>query len=376
MRRLLAMGLAMFVAAAVHEAAFGEPLKVVSEGPVTESSATRFLLHADRLGRDFEVVVYVPRATVFLPGQKLPAIYALDGGYGLAGLQSLFLSARDFMAPAIVVSIDYVSGQQNFRATDFTHNPFTVAGTTAGGGGAAFEAFLLQDLKPFIEARYPADPAGSVLFGHSLGAVFAANVFTDRPDAFSGYIIGSLVVPRDPTIVGRVAKAAKAAHGVRVFLAVGGDEDGTTAENRMMRQGFASMAEALKNQPGITLEARSYPGDVHLSYYPKLILDGFRFVLPPTVPVNLAFAILPASTIARYEGVYDMPDGRTITVKGARDSMLTAEISGTAPVFLLPNGPDRYYAYTSDLDVLFDANGMTLVGHGNAKLRAGREKAP
>ena len=375
MRRSCLAGLAALFVLALWAPAFAEPLKVVSEGAVAQASATRFVLHSDRLDRDFEIVVHRPSATVFLPGQKFAAIYALDGGYGLAGPQSQFLSARDVMAPAIIVSVGYLPGQANFRSTDLTHNAFTLGGSTMGGGGAAFEAFLLQDLKPFIEARYPADPAGSVLFGHSLGAVFAANVFADNPDAFAGYIIGSVVVPRDPGLAARVAKAAAAAHGQRIFLAVGGAEDGATPEKRMMRQGFTSLAAALRNRPGVILEARSYPGENHLSYYPNLIIDGFRFVLPPTVPVDLPFADLPPSTIARYTGVYDLPDGRTITLSAARDSMLSAQVIGASSV-LLPNGPDRYYAYTYDLDVRFDETGLTLSGGGGAKLRVERGKRP
>ena len=375
MRRAIGAGLAVLFALALWAPALSEPLKVVSEGAVTEPNATRLVLHSERLGRDFEVVVHRPSATVFLPGQKFAAIYALDGGNGLAGPQSQFLSARDVMAPAIVVSVGYLPGQANFRSTDLTHNRFTLGGTTMGGGGAAFEAFLLQDLKPFIEARYPADPAGSVLFGHSLGAVFAANVFADKPDAFAGYILGSVVAPRDPGVAARIAKAAARAHGQRVFLAVGGAEDGATPERRMMRQGFASMAAALRG-PGVILKAQSYPGENHLSYYPNLIIDSFRFVLPPTVRVNLPFVALPAATIARYTGVYEMPDGRTITLTAARDSMLSAQVTGAPPVLLLPNGPDRYYAYTSDLDVRFDKTGLTLAGGGGAKLRAEREKTP
>jgi predicted alpha/beta superfamily hydrolase len=375
MCRAFAAALAVLFALALPSLALSGPLEVVSEGAVTESNTTRFVLRSERLGRDFDVVVQLPSATVFLVGQKLPAIYALDGGYGLAGPQSLFLSARGIMAPAIVVSVDYPRGQANFRSTDLTHNPFILGGTTMGGGGAAFEAFLLQDLKPFIEARYPADPVGSVLFGHSLGGVFAANVFADKPNAFAGYIIGSVVTPRDPGLAARVAKATARGHGERVFLAVGGDEDGTTAEKRMMRQGFASMAAALRG-PGVILKAQAYAGENHLSYYPKLVIDGLRFVLPPTVPVNLPFAALPASTIARYVGVYDMPDGRKITIGAAPNSMLSAQVRGMPPIMILPNGSDRFYAYTADLDVLFDNTGLTLVGRPAAKLRAEREKRP
>lgn len=380
MRRTLAAGLAI-VFIGLASAAAADPLSVVSETPVIQQNATRFVLHSDRLGRNYEVTVQLPEAKVFLPGQKLAAVYALDGGYGQAGPNSVFLGARGMMAPAIVVSIGFIRGQPSSRNEDFTHRPFTADGETRGGGGAAFEAFLLEDLKPFIEARYPADPAGSVLFGHSLGGVFAANVFADNPEAFAGYIIASVVVPRDPGLVDRVAKATARARGQRVFLAVGGAEDATVAEKREMRKGFVALTAAFTAKPGVALQAKSYPGENHLSYYPNLVLDGFRFVLPPTVPVDLPYAALSKSTLARYVGAYALPDGRGLTIKPAFDNIpgfdniLSAQVDDRPSVYWLPNGADRFYAYTADLDITFDPKGLTLMGRG-AKAHAERKGAP
>ena len=372
MYRTLAACLAAAFTLALISPAVSDPLTVVSQAPITQQNATRFVVHSDRLGRDYEVVVQIPNAKPFLSGQKLAAIYALDGGYGLAGSISVFLAARDVMAPAIVVSIDFMRDQPASRSEDFTHRPFTLNGEKSGGGGAAFEAFLLHDLRPFIEARYPADTQSSVLFGHSLGAVFAANVFADNPDAFAGYILGSVVVPRDPELPARVAKATARAHAQRVFLAVGGDEDSTTAEKRLMRRGFASLTDAFKSRPGVTLQAKSYPGENHLSYYPSLVLDGFRFVLPPNVPVNLPYAAIPQDALASDAGAYALPDGSILVVKAASPGLLSAQVDDQPPVYLLPNGAGRFYAYAADLDVLFDTRGLSLAGRGGAKVYAPR----
>jgi predicted alpha/beta superfamily hydrolase len=373
MRRILIAGLVMALAG-FASAAVCEPVKVISEAPTPTQNATSFILHSDRLERDYEVNVQLPNAKVFLPGQKLAAVYALDGGYGLAGPNSVFLGARAIMAPAIVVSLRLAPGQSSTRADDLTHHPFILEGKTVGGGGAAFEAFLLKDLKPFIEARYPADPAGSVLFGHSLGGVFAANVFAGHPEAFAGYIIGSVPVTRDPDLPNRVAKATARAQGQRVFLAVGGAEDSTTLEKTKMRRGFTAMTAAFKARSGVALQAKSYPGENHISYYPNLVLDGLRFVLPPTVPVDLPAVALSEERLARYAGAYALPDGRTLTIKPAPRSLLLAQVDDQPAVYLLPNGPDRFYAYTADLDVAFDARGLTLTGRG-AKVRSERKSA-
>ena len=93
MLRVMAMVLAMGTTFAVCGfPALAEPLKVVSQNPPPQVGASGFVLHSDRIGRDFKVTVYMPTTTLLVPGQRLPVIYALDGGYGLAGPQGLLLS--------------------------------------------------------------------------------------------------------------------------------------------------------------------------------------------------------------------------------------------------------------------------------------------
>ena len=378
MRRTIAAALALGFALALPAQALAEPLKVVSESPPSPPGYSRLVLHSDRLNRDFQVTVNTPSATVFLPGQKFPAIYALDSGYGLAGPQGVLLGSTGAMAPAVIVSVGYLPGQALFRNLDLLHNKTTLpgGGIVVGGGGAAFETFLLEDLRPFIEAKFPADPARSVLFGHSFGGLFAANVLADKPDAFAAYVIGSASVWADPPVVGRVAAAMARAHGRRVYLTVGEREDAGVGDgSTKMADGFKSLASVLKGQPGIVLKTQVYAGETHLSYYPRLVADGFPFVLPPAVRLGSEQVKLAPKTIERYVGVYRMPDGRKITVTSLPTGQLSGQVTGIAPVPLLQNGADRFYAPTSDLDVMFDGAGVTLTG-GGGSLRADRDKTP
>ncbi len=378
MIRHIAAALALGLALAGSAPAFAEPLKVVSEDAPLPPNVSRIIVHSDRLNRDFAIGVNLPSATVFLPGQKLPAIYALDSGYGIAGVQGTLLANTGAMAPAIIVSVGYKPTGGLFRNVDLTHNKFAFSPTMppVGGGGAAFEAFLLEDLKPFIEAKYPSDPGRAVLFGHSLGGLFVANVFADNPDAFFAYIIGSASVWADPPVVARVAAAAARAHGRRVYLTVGSDETtGQIGDDHRMVNGFNSLNGALKGHPGVALKAHLYPGETHLSYYPRLVTDGFPYVLPPARNLTAGQVKLSAATLARYVGLYKMPDGREIKITSDPTGQLAGQVTGIAQVPLLQNGPDRFYAPTSDLDVVFDKTGMTLTG-GGGRLRVEREAGP
>jgi predicted alpha/beta superfamily hydrolase len=356
------------------------PPPVSQQLPSDSSPGVQALrVHSERIGRDFVVVVHLPGPTPFLPGQKLPAIYALDGGLGLAGQTGLLLGLTGVMAPAYVVEIGYPPGQAGtIRNEDLTHAK--APERPASGGGAAFEAFLLEDLRPFLEARFPLDPHRSILFGHSLGGLFTARMFADKPDAFSGYIIGSASVWVDPAVVAAVAEAAPKARGARVYLAVSAleDNDGPPKPPNMM-DGFKQLSGALRNRSGVALKAQVYAGQNHASYYPRLALDAFPFVLPPSRPLDFRDQPLSDEALKRYAGVYGLPDGRTLTVKPLKGesgptTRLRAQMSGHLPFPLMESGKDRFYAKSADLDVTFDGAGLTMVS-GDTKARFEKLKA-
>src|SRR4051812_38370215 len=385
MLRAIAMVLAMVTVFSVYrEPARAEPLKIVSQSQPVQPGVSSFVLHSDRIGRDFQVVVHQPSATPFLPGQKFPVVYALDGGHGVAGATGTLLGGTEVMAPAYMVEIGYLPGQAAFRDTDLAHvvaKP-QFGGPTFGGGGAAFETFLLEDLRPFIAVRFPVDNARSVLLGWSMGGLFAARVFADKPDAFSGWIMGSAAVSLDPAVVAAVATATPRSKGARVYVTIGELEDlDQPGAPHWQMEGYKKLAGALKNHPGIALRTQVYAGETHPSYYPRLVTDGLPFVLPPRRPANFKEQILTEANVAPYVGDYTFPDGRTLTIRfpnlpRGMHAMLQAQVAGVAPVSLLQNGKDRFYAPTSDLDVTFDKSGLTLTGAGGGTLRAARANAP
>ena len=223
-RRCVALVAALITVPALAAPSSG--LTVVSEGPYTAPTSHQFVVHSGALGRDFLVVVSPPVGGLPLgPGEKHPAIYALDGGYSIAGPMGQYLSWAWVMTPAYVVSVGYLDGAANERDTDLLFRTTVRDGKTIGGGGAAFLAFLDDELRPFLESRYPIDPAKAILFGHSYGGLFAANVLADAPQSFSGYVLASISVTADPGVIDRLAAAAPKGGGRRVYVAVGANED-------------------------------------------------------------------------------------------------------------------------------------------------------
>lgn len=349
---------------------------VISESDVTQEGARKFVLHSTRLGRDMVVTVAMPRAGgIGVGGQraaetKLPAIYALDNGWEIAGPVGQMMSFAAAMSPAYVVSISYAG--RDMRETDFSFNAITLNNLKLGDNGPAFLAFLTDELRPFLAGRYPIDPEKSVLFGHSLGGLFTANVLASKPDAFAGYMIGSPSVNYDPGVIDRVEAAAKAGNGKRVFVAAGAKEDQKTV-------GGAERIAAALSAPGSTFKAekRIYAGANHISFYSRMVPEGYAWVLPPPIRYD-AEVVLSTSELDRVTGAYSMPDGRVTSVR-REDAKLFVKMTGLGgQAELLPESASRFFIPGFDSVLTFDlaatglASGVTMRING-IEMRAVRQ---
>ncbi len=351
-----------------------QALQIISEGPAVEDGADRFVVHSHRVGRPFQVTVSRPFAAPFVPGQTFPAIVALDDGYGVAGPMARLLGMGWAMAPAMVVSVWYPPEQEEFRNTDLLHLPWTTLyGRTFGGGGAVFEGFLLEDLMPFIVKRFPIERSQIALFGHSAGGLFAANILAHQPDAFAAYVISS--APADQDLARRLDAGLPNARGKRVYLGVGSHEDvyRVAHGDTIYLTGFARLDAALRRAAGVECRSQIYPNEGHVSVYPRVVADAFPFILPPRRPLTAPESKPAARTAGRYVGVYSLPDGRCVRIARTPQGQLAARVADLPEVSLIHFGGNRFYAPTSDLDVLFDRAGFTITGNGGPSWRGVRD---
>jgi len=357
-------------------------LTVLSESD-SSGGARQFVVHSAVVARDFVVFVSPPpafaswiSADLEAAGskqrdQKLPAIYALDSGYGIAGPMAKMMVGVATMSPAYVVSVGYVEGQVNWRRTDLLYRSATADGVTYGGGGARFLAFLTEELRPFLEAKYPLDPTKAILFGHSFGGLFAANVLAESPEAFDGYVIASPSVWIDPQVLVKLASAAKG-NGRRVFVAVGERE-----EPRMLDGASQLAAMAIAAPSSFKVDRRVFAGEGHISYYPLLIQAAFPWLVPPPGGERRAMTLSPEA-LQRVVGVYELADGRvvTVTLKQARAFVQVTGLPGeselfaeSAQRFFLPGGYNVLMTFEGAMDA--PASSL-IVSMNGAELRASR----
>lgn len=331
---------------------------VVSETPAVQANAVQLVLHSDLMDRDYQVEVTAPFRGPVFPGQKAAVVYALDGGWGVAGPAGWLLGAGGAMSPAYIVTIGYPRGQRNSREQDLLPRPARRQdGSTAQGGRSAlFARFFIEELRPFIEARYPVDPQRSVLFGHSLGGIFTANVLADQPTAFSGYLIASPSVWADATTPDRLRGATEGLDR-RVFVAYGEREDD------YMVQGGRDLAHALASR-GDHVRTEVFPGAYHVTYYPAVMGSALPFLLPRQAPLEFPVAFdLPPSALVAFEGRY-LVGGAPIDLT-ASGGGLVATVPGGARLALSPSSPTRFFSPELDVRADFGDGGQTLVIYVN-----------
>ena len=171
-------------------------------------------------GHDYRISVALPPAYAASPADDWPfsgapthwpTVYILDGNwyFGLATDIIRPMSLCGGTSDAIVVGIGYDESADPCEAfrTAFTRRNLDLTpvrdrdeerslaqrfGRPAPTGGAAdFLHFITDELTPFIESRYRADPSRRVLVGHSYGGLFAAYSLLSAPGHFAVYVIGS-----------------------------------------------------------------------------------------------------------------------------------------------------------------------------------------
>ncbi|CAM5761274.1 Ferri-bacillibactin esterase BesA [Labrys miyagiensis] len=170
------------------------PLRLGEARPATLARTESYHLITDG-GRTYVARVALPAEPA--PPRGFPVVYLLDGGacFGTMAEAVRMQSRRPSTTgvdPAIVIGIGYDTDEVfdiEQRLLDLT--PSTALDFPESGGADAFLEFLAADLMPAFEGRLRIDPERRLLFGHSLGGLFALHALFTRPDLFSAVAAAS-----------------------------------------------------------------------------------------------------------------------------------------------------------------------------------------
>ncbi|HEX4481504.1 MAG TPA: alpha/beta hydrolase-fold protein [Rudaea sp.] len=144
----------------------------------TTGKMTSATLSSTKTGADYPLSIYLP-ASYALGAKTYAVIYATDGdaGFPPAGR---FLNFAEILQRRNIDAILVGIGGTSRRNTDYRLP-----------GARAYHAFLIDELVPFIESHFRADPAQRILSGVSFGGSFVvSSLFMEaaKSPVFSCYI--------------------------------------------------------------------------------------------------------------------------------------------------------------------------------------------
>jgi hypothetical protein len=156
---------------------------------------TRTLI--SKTGLSYRIFVSAPEGAP--PPAGFAVIYLVDGNAWTGLAAEITRLNEHTIGPTIVVGIGYptaafLDGPR--RTYDLTppgalKAPIAEAAGLKTGGADEFLSFIDEAVKPAIDREFKIDPARQVLFGHSLGGLFAVHALFTHPEAFSAFIIAS-----------------------------------------------------------------------------------------------------------------------------------------------------------------------------------------
>ncbi|HVE83743.1 MAG TPA: alpha/beta hydrolase-fold protein, partial [Myxococcales bacterium] len=209
------------------------------------------------LGNSRDVIIYLPLGYESAPATRYPVLYMHDG-QNLMDPRTSFsgewgvdetaqrLLRNGQISPVIIVGVYNTPN----RISEYTE----VADPQYGGGNADLYArFLLEELKPIIDARYRTLPSASTtgVSGSSLGGLVSLYLGLTHPEAFGrvGALSSSIWWANRDILTRYQALTAK--KPVRIWEDMGTDEGGSGSENvvdaRDLRDALVSRGWVLGN---------------------------------------------------------------------------------------------------------------------------------
>lgn len=287
------------------------------ESTATLKGAVQFDVPSRASGLTYRVYVAMPIMPP--PPGGYPVVYLTDGDglFGTFQSQALLRQLGGEVVPAIIVGIGYPDSSPlaalRLRNKDLTPPtpddkviPMLKAPPFGGqvGGADAFRRFLVDELRPVIAKRASTDPARQILYGDSLGGLFALGVMFQHPADFSTYLISSpsvwwndRAVLKDEPNFRRGVEAGDVTP--RILITVGGLEQQLPArlppglaadairkligDFRMVDNAteLASRLKAYRGRGNYEVEMLVFPGETHASVVPASISRSLEFALRP-----------------------------------------------------------------------------------------------
>jgi predicted alpha/beta superfamily hydrolase len=279
-------------ASVAREASAALPAPLLYEMP---DSAVHTIT-SDALGRAYNIFVRLPPeySAEANGSRRYPVVYINDAHYTFQTAAGVTLSPMRHggLEHAILVGISYAQGEGGAasRGRDLTPTPNPGQKKFPTGGARDYLAFIKDEVIPFVEQAYRADPMRRTLTGQSYGGLFGAYALFNEPGLFSDYILTSPSLWYGNSVMFDMEAEFAKSHRrlpARVYFAIGETE--TPARNAGQydmvgdQKRFADQLRS-HNYEGLIVRDEVVEGGTHLTTFPIGLLRGLMWMLPGPTP--------------------------------------------------------------------------------------------
>jgi len=166
---------------------------MLTSEPGSQMSIHRFYSRALKNFRS--LYIYLPPSYGFEPDRRYPVLYMHDGQNIFDGSRSysgdgweIHQTADELIAAGLMeeILIVGIAHQNERRLSEYAHMDGAYQGSSVKGRGLQYESFLLNDVKPFIEANFRVLPGkeNTGLMGSSMGGLVSFNIGLRHPEVF------------------------------------------------------------------------------------------------------------------------------------------------------------------------------------------------
>ena len=265
--------------------------------PYVLSDSEVVAITSEASGRTYRLQIKLPPGygSAGNADRRYPVIYFNDATYTwltAVGVTS-YPFHTDVFEKAILIGISHAEGEKSQLSRTRDYTPTVSPDTRYKSGGARqYLDFLRDEVLPFVEAAYRADPNRRVLSGVSYGGLFGAYALLEEPGLFHDYILTSPSLWHNRKVMFELeeafARSGRKLSG-RVYFATGEYEVPAVSPGFHDMVGQQSnFAEKLRSRGYPNLEVRDeiIEDGTHLSTYPIGLTRALRWILPGEDPYH------------------------------------------------------------------------------------------
>ena len=219
--------------------------------PVTEEFRLHESFHSKFLPKDRDVIVWLPPDYKTNTTKRYPVLYMHDGmsvfaNWRLDETASALINNKQ-IEPLILVCVGN-GGTSDDRFDDYT--PTRDPGYAKSGNANNYGRMLIEELKPFVDARYRTltDASNTGLGGASLGGLVTLYLGLKHPAKFGRLAVLSPSIWWDRGMILREVKALGSKPSLRIWLDVGTEEErGRTNVTKLLRDALTAKGWVLES---------------------------------------------------------------------------------------------------------------------------------